>query len=135
MKTSPNGAPILSGSGLQSVRERIQQRFDEARKVGATSLMPAKPRVDRNLSEATPLAPKPLRPLHEIVAPVVRVAERKFAQTAVRHPLHEMYHVISEVNNPNLNQLFREALAAIEHIAPPETDLRHEVEDVWGDCK
>jgi len=30
MKISPNGAPILDGRGLQSVKERIQRAFEQA---------------------------------------------------------------------------------------------------------
>lgn len=33
MKTSENGAPILSGTGLKTVRERIAQEFERARHI------------------------------------------------------------------------------------------------------
>lgn len=130
MKTSSNGTPILSGGGLQSVRERIQQRFDEARETGATSLMPAKPRVERILSaEPTPLAQKPLRPFAERAEVILKVAEKKF-QAPVRHPLHAMYHEIVEpLTAPDLNRLFEEALACLPEI--PKVDERLPVADLW----
>ncbi len=38
-KLSPNGAKILDGSGLQSVRDRIQQAFNAASVADATNVI------------------------------------------------------------------------------------------------
>ena len=126
MKTSPNGAPILSGKGVAAVKKIMEERFAEARKAGTTSLMPSK--VERILSETTPPAPRPLRPLHEIIAPVVRFAERQYAQTAVRHPLHQETFVIVKPAEV-ASTLFEQALAAIAHVPAAKRDSRHEMED------
>jgi len=115
------------GSGLQSVRERIEAEFQKSRQAGPTSLVPVKPkaevlertvRMDRILS---------LRPLAEIAAPALRAAEQKIGNTKILHPHHEICFVVTRPQEPAAT-LFAQALAALEGIAPPKKELRHEME-------
>ncbi len=128
---SDNGAPILHGDGLQSVRERIEAEFQKSRQAGPTSLVPKPPGVEIIFStEPAPLAPKPLRPLADRAEAILKVAVKKFAQAPVRHPLHEMYHVIVGPTAPlDLNKLFQEALECLPEI--PKVDERLAVADLW----
>ncbi len=134
MKISLNGAAVLSGSGLQSVRERIEAEFQKSRQAGPTSLVPpSKPQGVSRILAAQPaaVAPKPLRPFAERVEVILRVAEKKFAQTPVRHPLHAMYHVISEPAVAlDLNQLFQDALACLPEAR--KVDDRLAVTNLWN---
>ncbi len=125
MKTSPNGAPILSGSGLQSVRDRIQNKFDEARQAGATSVVPSKPH--RSMLSAEPAVAKTPRTLHEIAVPILRIAEKKFT-APVRHPRHQEIYVVVEPKE-SLDILFSQSLEAIKHVPQDKKQLRFQVEE------
>jgi hypothetical protein len=72
MKTSANGAEILHGGGLQSVRERIQRAFQEIHNgivLGRDIEL-----VEEIKLDAAPLAQKPLRSLSVKGEPILRVA-------------------------------------------------------------
>jgi hypothetical protein len=78
MKISESGAPILGGIGLKTVRERIEQRFAEAREAGPSSLVPVKPKHASDVGaphssiQLTVIsAAEPLRSLAEIAAPLL----------------------------------------------------------------
>jgi hypothetical protein len=57
VKTSPSGAPVLNGKGLQSVGEKIRQEFLKVRHVEATSVAPSAPVVPPAQS-AIPIQPE-----------------------------------------------------------------------------
>lgn len=111
MKISENGAPILSGRGLQEVRKLIEVRFAEARKGLVTP--------DRNSQKFSPtlksggqgVEHRPLQPLAEIVAPVLRAAERSFDNAPLHHHRHEIY-VVSKPKE-SAAQLFTECEEAM----------------------
>ena len=73
METSPSGAPVMTGKGVQTVRKHIEQQFEKVRNAGATSLIP---KTDKKLAPETghtPLmeaieipVPRPRRLLSEI---------------------------------------------------------------------
>ena len=129
MKVSPNGAPILSGTGLQQVKERIEQRFAQAREAGATSLVPSKPVAHPSppQTEAEVEPAQPLRPLAEQAAVLVRIAERRFAKTVVRHARAQESYWVADVREP-VEELFAAAIEAIERDVPQQKkDFRHEV--------
>ncbi len=122
---SENGAPILSGEALQRIREDVAKRFAEALGQGATSLVPAKPRMDRIL-EATPPAPKPLRPLCEIAVPILKVATRQAGSTPVRHIRHqETFEIVRPTET--LEELFKESITALADLPQAARHQRHEV--------
>ena len=132
MKVSPNGAPILSGGGLQQVKERIQQRFTQAREAGVTSLVPTKPPAHRSplQAEVEVVQEKPLRPLAEQAAVLVRVAERSFAKSAVRHARTQESYWVVDVREP-VDELFAAAIEAIERDVPKQQKRseRHEIKE------
>ena len=94
MKVSPNGGPILSGTGLQQVKERIQQRFAEARECGATSLVPkkvvttAKAGQDAQVVNRAKSEQKARRTLEE----KERLDRRDLAEDRLLEPLREPVH-------------------------------------------
>jgi hypothetical protein len=111
MKTSASGAPILTGSGLQSVRECIRQAFQEIYK--DTSLTEQKIEIVVEVKPGVaPLRQKPLRPLAERAAPVLRAAERRF-QHAVRRIHH--HSAVNHVSVPTetATELIRQAIVAL----------------------
>lgn len=127
MKISQNGAPILTGSGLQSIRERIEREFAQVRKAGATSLVPKKTKAQRSLLLAEPAS---ARPLHVIAAPILRVAEKRFAQAPVRHLRHQETFVISAPTE-TCEEILRLSLRCIDEMNLPMTkEERHEVGDL-----
>jgi hypothetical protein len=116
-------------SGIEEIRQRIQKAFETVRTGVAVELRPAtkaqqvspmeaavKPTV-----ESTPA--KPRRPLTEIAAPILRVAESRFKDTRVRHQHRGAYFVASP--NESVGQLFEAALACLPD-APKEAKW-HEV--------
>ena|SRR5438128_7510761 len=62
--TSENGPPILRGRGVAHVRAMIQKAFEAVH--------------GQIASELAPKSPKPMRPLAERAAPILKVAERLF---------------------------------------------------------
>src|SRR5271166_2481465 len=97
MKISPNGAPILRGSGLRSVRERIEAAFAKANNSGPTSLVSQKsaPKMSHmSVTEAAETtAAKPRPPLVELAAPLLRVAENRYRATRLSH--HKGVHLVT----------------------------------------
>jgi hypothetical protein len=133
LKVSPNGAPILSGSGLQQVKERIEQRFARAREAGVTSLVPTKPPAHRSpplQAEVEVVPAKPLRPLAEQAAVLVRVAARRFANTAAKHPRTQESYCVVDVRE-TVDELFAAAIEAIERdVSKQQTKTeRHEIKE------
>jgi hypothetical protein len=125
--------PHKPGHGLQSVRERIEAAFAKAKTSGPTSLVSPKPVVPkdglltrRSVAESAQPAPRLRRPLVEIAAPVLRVAEKHFARTVVRHTHHqEVYIVVAP--KESVDRLFEKALAVVErNTAPQKKDPRYE---------
>jgi hypothetical protein len=43
MKTSPSGAPIMSGAGVAAVRKKLEEEFEKARGLAEPSETPAPP--------------------------------------------------------------------------------------------
>jgi hypothetical protein len=43
MKTSPSGAPIMSGVGVAAVRKKLEEEFEKARNVVVPTETPAQP--------------------------------------------------------------------------------------------
>jgi hypothetical protein len=120
MKTSPSGAPILSGSGIQSVRERIQKKFDEARHAGATSSVPA--------ANPAAIVPKAPRALAEKAAPLLQVAGRQVSQNPIQHARYHETHVIVCPAEPAA-LLIEQALSALSAVLQPAKDTRPEIEE------
>jgi hypothetical protein len=123
--------PHKPGHGLQSVRERIEAAFAKAKTSGPTSLVSPKPVVPNDglrtrQSAATSVQPaaRPRRPLSEIAIPVLRVAEKHFAKTGIRHPQHQdVYFVVAP--RKSANELCEEALACLPDT--PETEAKIEI--------
>lgn len=110
MKTSPNGAPILDGRGLQSVRERIQQAFQDIHKD-----IPLNERQVEIIEEVKPVAaaaPKPLRPLADRAEPILRVPGRRFQHVVGRKHHHPNVYVV-KVPKEKVQDLFEAALRAL----------------------
>ena len=132
---SENGAPILHGEALKRIREDVAKRFAEALGQGATTLVPPKPSEERSLLAPTSLAPaRPLRPLHEIATPILKVATRQAGSTPVRHIRHqETFEIVRPTES--LEELFKESIAVLADLPQQATrQQRHEMgEDVWGD--
>jgi len=118
--------PHKPGHGLQSVRERIEAAFAKAKTTGPTSLVSPKPVVPkdglltrRSVAESAQPAPRPRRPLSEIAVPVLRIAEKHFAKTVIRHPHHQdVYFVVAP--RKSADELFEEALACLPEASVPE---------------
>ena len=112
-------------SGIDEIRQRIQKAFETVRS-GVTAELRTAPQlqlVSRVEAAVEPMRAKPRRPLTEIAAPILRVAESRFKDTRVRH--HQgVYFVVSP--NESVGQLFEAALASLPD-APKETKC-HEVE-------
>ena len=111
MKTSPNGAPILHGRGLQSVRERIQQAFRPIHKDASQNECEIES-VEEVKLDVTPAAPKPLRPLADRAEPILRVAERRFKHAVGRRHHHDAVHNVV-VPTESVQDLFETALKAL----------------------
>lgn len=110
LKTSPNGAPILDGRGLQSVRERIQQAFQDIHKD-----IPLNERQFEIIEEVKPVAaaaPKPLRPLADRAEPILRVPGRRFQHVVGRKHHHPNVYVV-KVPKEKVQDLFEAALRAL----------------------
>jgi hypothetical protein len=110
-RTSESGAPILTGTGLQSVRERIRQAFQVIHKD-----MPLNEReieiVEVTTLDVAPDPPKVLRPLSERADPILRVAERRFQHAVGRKHHHSAVNHIS-VPTETVDELIRQAIVAL----------------------
>jgi hypothetical protein len=131
MKISPNRAPILHGSGLQSVRKRIEAEFAKANNSGPTSLMPPKPVAETshlsevNVVETTAAKPRP--PLVELAAPLLRVAENRYRATRLSH--HKVEHLVT-MPTETAEELFAAATRVVDAVCPQQkTAGRHEMEE------
>jgi hypothetical protein len=131
---SENGAPILTGKGLEAVKKIMEQRFTAARQTGPTSLVPPNvaQTVERLCLTARPIRIATPRPeLSVLAAPILKVAEGRFANTPVRHPHRQDCHVIVEPSIPDISALYAEAVAVIERTTPkaPMKSDRHVMQD------
>jgi len=131
VKISPNGAPILRGSGLQSVRERIKAAFAQANNSGPTSLVPPKPvpktshPSEINVVETTTAKPRPR--LVELAAPLLRVAENRYRATRLSH--HKGAHLVTTPTE-TAEELFAAATRVVDAVCPQQKKAgRHEMEE------
>ena len=132
-----NGAPILSGSGLQQVKERIQQRFAEARESGATSLVPTKvvtttkAGLDAQVVQRAKREQKERRTLKEKSAPLLKsLIESRYAATRLTHSRGAIPIVVP---TESVNELLAKAVKAVEAANLPEQkkEERHEIKDAF----
>jgi hypothetical protein len=137
LKTSPNGAPILSGSGLQQVKDRIQQRFAEARESGATSLVPkkvikaAKAGRDAQVVQRTKREQKEHRTLEERSAPLLKsLVESRYAATRLTHSRGPIPIVVP---TESVGELFAQAVKAVDgtNIPQQKKEERHEIKEAF----
>ena len=137
MKVSPNGAPILSGTGLQQVKERIQQRFAQARESGATSLVPkkvvttAKAGLDAQVMQRAKREQKERRTLEEKSAPLLKyLAESRYAATRLTHSRGAIPIVVP---TESVSELFAKAVKALGATNLPEQkkEERHEIKEAF----
>lgn len=127
MSISENGVPLLTGRGIEAVKKIMEQRFAQARQTGETSIVPSKRKPTSKLCmRGEEVASRPRRELIEIAAPILRSAERHFANAPIHHPRRQEAYVLVETAVLDLNRLFQEALLAIAHV-PIKKDSRHEV--------
>ena len=133
---SENGAPILTGKGLEAVKKIIQQRFAAAMQTGPTSLVvpltDVAKTVERSCVTVRPIRIATPRPeLSVLAAPILKVAEGRFATTPVRHPHTQDCHVIVEQSIPDISALYAEAVAVIDRTTPkvPTKSERHVMQD------
>jgi hypothetical protein len=118
MKVSPNGANILDGKGLHSVRERIQQAFESVRVDVRTDFL-AQVLEEIEITEEVEFidldlehAHEPLRPLAERVETIVTAAEQGLQHTADWEPHSAVHYIAVPTETPE--QLYAEALRASE---------------------
>jgi hypothetical protein len=126
VNTYRDGVSLMTGKGVQKVKEHIALQFEKARNSGATSLVPWKPKrelrtlmtedADESCAAHTSMRlalipeSKPLRPLAERVAPLLR-------QIHVPVSLHRRKNVgegwVVEIPKEQAEELFEAALAAL----------------------
>jgi hypothetical protein len=133
---SENGAPILTGKGLEAVKKIMQQRFAAAMQTGPTSMVvppkDAAKTLERSCLTARPIRIATPRPELSLLAqPYLRAAEKRFADTPVRHPHTQHCHVIIEQSIPDISTLYADAVAVIERTTPkvPTKSDRHVMQD------
>ena len=111
MKTSANGAKILHGGGLQSVREHIQRAFQEIH--NGTRLDHDIEMIEEVKLAVPPVPRKSLRPLAEKAEPILRAAahHNKGAVAPTHHnAVHRSsVHIIS-IPRKSADRLIAEAL-------------------------
>ena len=112
-------------SGIEEIRRRIQKAFETVCSGVAVEPRTAPQRQQFPLVEAAvePTPAIPRRPLTEIAAPILRVAESRFKDTRVRHQHHCVYFVVAP--SESTDRLFAAALACLPD-APKKTKW-HEV--------
>jgi hypothetical protein len=139
MVTSKNGAPICTGIGLDLIRKQIAERFEAARQDNSpTSPREAfsKPNVSKisgitlKLRQQAPSTePKTQRPLSEIVAPVMKVAESQFKDVVARHTRYNETHFV-HAPKESPAELFAACEKAVERLnLSQEKAQRHEIEE------
>src|SRR5258708_4252466 len=106
MKTSPNGAPVMTGKGLQDVLAQVERRFAEARESGMTPLVPSRVESQRITIE------KRERTLMEKAAPLLE----EIGATGMPHR-RDMYcwEIGDEIRIEDAPKLFEAALAALSY--------------------
>jgi hypothetical protein len=102
-------------------QHRIKEAFELARQAGVIGVAPKSVTIPATV---TPLAPvRPLRELHEIAAPVLRVCARKFSD---RPAGHRGAYIVS-VPTESAAEIFQAAIEAVEQIPLQPKSERHEV--------
>jgi hypothetical protein len=130
-KISPSGAVIMSGEGIAATRKKIEESFSAAReqqhshsKAGQLNTALLKTR-----QQAPPTELRPQRPLSEIVAPVMKVAEGHFKGVVVRHTQYNETHLVIAPKESTA-ELFAACERAVEQLnLLQEKSQRHEIEE------
>ena len=117
MKTSPNGAAMMTGAGVKQVRKKIQEEFGKALSVDEAQQQA----ITAELDGAAP--PKPLRDLADVAVPILKVAERKFRDVVVGHA-RPVYHIACPTETAE--QLIAEAMKVVK--STPKKEERQIVE-------
>ena len=136
MKTSREGAPICTGAGVAAVRKRIEESFDTARQ-GLANVSPREspePRANRKSpasltthQRAVAIESRAQRPLSEIVAPVLKIAEGHFKSVVVRNNLGNETFVVVEPKE-TVSELLTACERAIEELnLPRRKSSRYEI--------
>jgi hypothetical protein len=98
-----------------------EKRRTEAREAGATS-----PKAHRSMLSAEPAQ----QSLHEIAAPILRVAEKRFAQTSVRR-LRDQETFVITAPIETCEEILRLSLRCIDEMGlATAKEERHEVGDL-----
>lgn len=141
MKISENGALILSGSGLKTVRQRIEKRFAEARQCGPTQV--CNRAAARELRSTTdlpmPVATKPQPSLQQKAEILAKTVPTSGSITYHRRNIAECWDIGAVPVVDNVNELFDEALRALGYPSvKPSMDLLRtclsvepEKESIW----
>jgi hypothetical protein len=110
MNRSTNGAKTLTGIGLKSVRERIQQAFDQARNSSPNE------REIEIVEEVEltggPTSEKKIPTLAQRADPILRVATRRFQHAVGKRHHHGAVHNV-EVPTEDFDTLVRQAMTAL----------------------
>ena len=104
MKTSRNGALVMTGRGLEEVRKQIKERFALVREQNA-----------KPIAVETGKEPRPIRPLAEIAAPILKVAAARF--TSFKHSRHQDTYVVTSPSE-TAEELFSAAAKAVDQVCP-----------------
>ena len=141
MKTSGNGAPILNGSGLKTVRARIEKRFAEARQSGPTQVcnQAAGREVRLTTDLPMPIATKPQPSLKERAEILAKTVTTSGSIKYHRRNIAECWDIGAVPVVDNVNELFDEALRALGYPSvKPSVDLLRtclsvepEKESIW----
>jgi len=139
MITSKNGAPICTGIGLDLIRKQIAERFEAARQDNSPAI-PGEALSEPNVGgisgisltlfqQRAPAEPRPQRPLSEIVAPVLKVAESQFKGVFARHTRYNETHFV-HAPTESTAELFAACEKAVEQLnLLQEKSQRHEIEE------
>jgi hypothetical protein len=127
---SPSGAVIMSGEGIAAARKKIEESFSAAREQHSPSKVgQLNPALLKTRQQAPLTEPKPQRPLSEIVAPVMKVAEGHFKGVVVRHTHYNETHLVLAPKESTA-ELFAACEKAVKRLnLSQEKSSRHEIEE------
>jgi hypothetical protein len=139
MKTSDNGAPILSGTGLKAVRERISQEFERSRTVERRRYAhPGEINTESLGRRKDDPRPKPtkLRPaLSSLAKPILEDAVKATPLVYHRRPDVSVYDLgdAPEVSETDLPKLLESCEEALGFKKPDEQKLNLKTEEpsIW----
>lgn len=134
---APVLGPTRSSPGIDAVRQRIEAAFEKARKhhepVTCDSKVLTLSRLRATTVPPHQPPPRPLKPLSDTAGPILRAAERRFANVSIRHQHHfkTCYDVIVPVESAE--RLIQQATAALGSF-PQEKSKRFEIaeEEKWA---